>query len=131
VQKLRPVDHRFILVVSAEMNDATAPSRNAGATTLPMMRASWSIDGDSGSSSFILEVHLAFINRHAWRPTKYQVVLELDFWLRTTIRPNDNSISYLVTESFVGVTVLSGAAAEIENVNHVFQPDGRRHCQRE
>jgi hypothetical protein len=25
----------------------------------------------------------------------------------------------------VGVTVLSGAAGEIENVNHAFQPDGR------
>jgi hypothetical protein len=27
------------------MNDATAPKRNAGAATLPMIRASWSIDG--------------------------------------------------------------------------------------
>ena len=33
--------------------------------------------------------------------------------------------SYLVTRCLVGVTVLSGAAGEIENVNQVFQPDGR------
>ena len=33
--------------------------------------------------------------------------------------------SYLVTMCRLGVTVLSGGAGEIENVNQVFQPDGR------
>jgi hypothetical protein len=32
---------------------------------------------------------------------------------------------YLVTIRRVGATVLAGAIGEIENVNHVFQPDGR------
>ena len=36
-----------------------------------------------------------------------------------------NWFPYFVTMCRVGVTVLSGAAGEIENVNHVFQPDGR------
>jgi hypothetical protein len=32
---------------------------------------------------------------------------------------------YLVTIRRVGVTVLVGAIGEIENVSHVFHPDGR------
>jgi hypothetical protein len=32
--------------------------------------------------------------------------------------------TYLVTRCLVGVTVV-GTASEIENVNHVFQPEGR------
>jgi len=36
-----------------------------------------------------------------------------------------HSIPYFVTKCLVGATVLSGAAGEIENVNQVFQPDGR------
>jgi hypothetical protein len=33
--------------------------------------------------------------------------------------------AHLVTKCRVGVTVLSGGASEIANVNQVFQPDGR------
>ena len=33
-------------------------------------------------------------------------------------------IDYLVTRCLVGTTAL-GTASEIENVNHVFQPEGR------
>ena len=33
--------------------------------------------------------------------------------------------TYFVTMRLVGVTVLVGAASEIENVSQVFQPDGR------
>jgi hypothetical protein len=43
---------------------------------------------------------------------------------KSTSSPS-TQFSYFVTMCRVGVTVLSGAAGEIENVNHVFQPDGR------
>ena len=42
---------RFIREISTEMSAATAPSRNAGAATLPMTRDNCSIDGVSGSMS--------------------------------------------------------------------------------
>ncbi len=32
---------------------------------------------------------------------------------------------HFVTRCLVGATVLAGGASEIENVNQVFQPDGR------
>ena len=89
-----------------------------------MMRASWSIDGELGSSSFILEVHLAFINRHAWRPTKYQVVLELDSGFAPSSA--QRQLDFLLSDRIFGSgTRAVRRTAEIENVNHVFQPDGR------
>jgi hypothetical protein len=39
--------------------------------------------------------------------------------MRVPVRTN-----YFVTRCFVGVTVV-GTASDIENVSHVFQPDGR------
>ena len=48
---------------------------------------------------------------------------------RTIGRPENirlaSFVRYFVTRCLVGVTVLAGAASEIENVSQVFQPDGR------
>jgi len=43
---------RFMRDISTEMNAATAPSRNAGAATLPIMRESCSIEGVSSGVLF-------------------------------------------------------------------------------
>jgi hypothetical protein len=52
VQELRSIT-RFMREISTEMNAATAPSRNAGAATLPIMRASCSIDGANDNASLM------------------------------------------------------------------------------
>ena len=45
--------------------------------------------------------------------------------VKSPVAEAHSDFAHFVTKCRVGVTVLSGAAGEIENVNQVFQPDGR------